>query len=95
MPTKMMSIIRLVLISVLLNAAFVQSEHQLTHLSQSHTIEQCDVCSHPSYLDHLIIPTNYSFHYFQENNDTLLNAFTLKKQSPITISHARAPPFNA
>ncbi len=90
-----MTTIRFILISVLLNAAIVKSEHQLSHIAQSHTLEQCDVCSHPSDIDDIITPTFYSFLEFTDNNQVLLNAFAVAKQTKVKILHARAPPIFA
>ncbi|GHB68954.1 hypothetical protein GCM10008107_17700 [Psychrosphaera saromensis] len=95
MSSKLMTIIRLILISVLLNTAFLQSEHQLTHLSQNHTLEQCDICSHPSYIDDVIIPALYAVQVFDDNNQILLSTFAFAKQTYSKTRHARAPPFIA
>ena len=92
MSTLLMTTIRLILISVLLNAGFVKAEHQLTHITQAQTLEQCDVCSHPSHIDDAIIPTFYTFLQFTDNNQALLSAFSVAKQTSVTILHARAPP---
>jgi len=92
MPTLLMTTIRLILISVILNAAFVKAEHQLTHFTQAHTLEQCDVCSHPSHIDDVIIPTSYTFLQFTDNKQVLLSAFSVAKQTSVKILHARAPP---
>ena len=92
MSTLLMTTIRLILISVLLNAAFVKAEHQLTHFTQAHTLEQCDVCSHPSHIDDAITPTFYTFLQFIDNNQALLSSFSVAKQTSVKTLYARAPP---
>ncbi|MFT6529563.1 MAG: hypothetical protein ACJAZB_001206 [Psychrosphaera sp.] len=95
MSSQLMNIFKIVLISVLLNTAFVQSEHQLTHISQNHTLEQCDICSHSSSFDDIILPTTYSFEEFNDNNLVIKPEFLVAKQTQVTILHARAPPYTA
>lgn len=95
MPTLLMTTIRLILISVLLNAAMVGSEHQLSHITQSHTIEECDVCSHSSDIDDITIATSYSFLEFTDNNQILLSVFSVGKQRKVKTHLVRAPPILA